>query len=76
MFFRRILGASELDTNTERLALDVALGRLVEPSAVVRISWMTCCRFDSDTVEIEHQTDSEGVASSAFTFRETRDDEL
>ncbi|OWJ91122.1 hypothetical protein B6S59_25460 [Pseudomonas sp. A46] len=76
VFFRRILAATELDADTERLSLNAALGRLVEPSDVARISWMVCCRFDSDTVEIEHQTDSEGVASSAFTFRETRDDEL
>lgn len=76
LFFRRILGASELDANTERLALDAELGRLVTPADVARISWMAFCRFDSDTVEIEHQTDSEGIASSAFTFRETRDDEF
>ena len=42
----------------------------------MRISWLALCRGNSDAVEIHHQTDSEGVASSSLTFRGVRDDEF
>ncbi|MDH1681140.1 hypothetical protein N5E30_06025 [Pseudomonas chengduensis] len=76
VLMRRIIGATELDTQTERLGLDSALGIEVQPHQVARISWMNLMRFDSDTQEIEHMTDSEGVAAWATVFREERDDEF
>ena len=76
VFHRRITGSTELSADTERLAIDAALGRIVTPGDVGRISWMTLCRLDSDTVEIQHLTDSEGVAQSALVFRGVRDDDL
>ncbi|CAD5107243.1 hypothetical protein [Zestomonas carbonaria] len=76
VFMRRIIGAAELSGHVERLGLDSALGVQVEPHQVARISWMVLCRFNSDTQEVEHITDSEGVASWATVFREERDDEL
>ncbi|MDH0290577.1 hypothetical protein N7414_15745 [Pseudomonas sp. GD04087] len=76
VFHRRILNSTELDSETERLAIDVSLGRLVLPSQVSRICWMALSRGSSDVVEIEHITDSEGLASSAITFRGVPDDEL
>lgn len=76
VFHRRITGATELDADTERLALDAALGASVTPDQVARISWLVLCRLDSDSVEIRHQTDSEGVASSSLIFRGVRDDEF
>lgn len=76
VFHRRITGSTELAGNIERLAIDSALGQTVEPSQVSRISWMVLSRGNSDRVEIEHQTDSEGVASCALTFRGVRDDEF
>ncbi|MDF3932929.1 hypothetical protein [Pseudomonas citronellolis] len=76
IFYRRITNATELDQDIERIAIDSALGRLVLPSQVARICWMTYSRGNSDTVEIEHITDSEGVASSSLTFRGVRDDEF
>jgi hypothetical protein len=76
VYFRRITGSTELGTDIERLAIDAAFGRLVLPGDVMRISWMTCCRFNGDSIEIEHQTDSEGVASCSLVFKEVRDDEF
>lgn len=76
VFHRRITGSSELDASTERLVIDSALGRQVTPAQVGRISWISLCRGASDTVEIEHITDSEGLASSSLTFRGVRDDEF
>lgn len=76
VFFRRITGSTELGTEIERLAIDTAFGRLILPGDVMRISWMTCCRFNGDSIEIEHQTDSEGVAACSLVFKEVRDDEF
>lgn len=76
VFFRRITASTELSADIERLAIDEAFGRVVLPSEVMRISWMSLCRFNGDSIEIEHQTDSEGVASCSMVFKEVRDDEF
>lgn len=76
VLMRRIIGATELDGQTERLALDAALGSDLLPADVARISWMNLMRFESDAQEIEHMTDSQGVAAWATAFREERDDEF
>lgn len=76
VWHRRITSASELDGETERLALDAPLGRRILPSQVARICWLALCRANSDTVELEHVNDSEGLARSALTFRGVRDDEF
>ncbi|SFB65560.1 hypothetical protein SAMN04244574_04842, partial [Azotobacter beijerinckii] len=75
-FHRRITGSSELSADVERLAIDSPLGVQVEPAEVLRISWLTLCRLDSDSLEIHHETDSEGVANCALVFRGVRDDEF
>lgn len=76
VWYRRITSASELDGETERLALDAVFGRRILPSQVARISWLALCRGNSDSVELEHVNDSEGLARSALTFRGVRDDEF
>ncbi len=76
VLMRRITGAIELDGQTERLALDAALGIDLQPGDVARISWMNLCRFEADAQRIEHMTDSKGVAAWATVFREERDDEF
>lgn len=76
VYHRRILTSTELDADTERLAIDAALGRLVEPGDVARICFMALCSAATDVVEIEHVTDSEGVATAALTFKGVRDDEF
>lgn len=73
---RRVTGSTEISTDAEALAIDTALGRAVAPADVLRISWMQLCRLDHDAVEINHMTDSEGVAESALVFRGVRDDDL
>lgn len=76
VFYRRITASIEVGDDIERLALDSALGRLVVAAEVRRISWLVMCRLDSDTVEIEHMTDTEGVAATQLVFRGVRDDEF
>lgn len=76
VFYRRITNSTELDEQTERLAINAALGVLVEPRHIARISWMSLCRLSDDRVEFRHETDSEGLATCALTFRGVRDDEF
>lgn len=76
VFMRRLIGSTELDNQVERVGLDSALGVEVQPHQIARISWMNLMRFESDVQEIEHMTDSKGVAAWATVFREERDDEF
>lgn len=76
IFYRRITGSSELSIDIERIAIDANFGQQILPADVMRISWMVLCRLDSDTVEIEHITDSEGLAATQLVFRGVRDDEF
>ncbi len=76
VFYRRISSSTELEGHIERLAIDSALGLDVPLGAVARISWMVLSRLASDRAVIEHETDSEGVATCALTFRGVRDDEF
>ncbi|MCP8465186.1 hypothetical protein NK553_14635 [Pseudomonas sp. ZM23] len=73
---RRIVNSTELSASVERLQIDSQLGRDVTPEQVSRICWLALCRSGSDVVEIEHVTDSEGLASSSLTFKRVRDDEF
>ncbi|UQY32660.1 hypothetical protein K8U54_12990 [Pseudomonas fulva] len=74
VFMRRITGSSEISGEIEQLAIDSTFGRQILPDDVFRISWLSLFRFDSDTQEIQHQTDSEGVASWSTVFREVSDE--
>jgi len=76
VYFRRITGSSELSSDIERISIDATFGRQILPVDIVRISWLVLCRLDSDTVEIEHMTDSEGLAATQLVFRGVRDDEF
>ncbi|EIU3605429.1 MULTISPECIES: hypothetical protein [Pseudomonas] len=74
VFHRRILDVSELNVDVERLAIDSALGSVVRPSDVARISFMTLCRQDSDSVQITHETDTDGISTASTVFRGVRDE--
>ncbi|MCY1266019.1 hypothetical protein D9M69_218830 [compost metagenome] len=76
VFYRRITGATEQSVDVEVLVLDAALGVAVAPAQVARISWLVLCRLDSDSIEIRHETDSDGLALSQAVFRGVRDEEF
>jgi len=76
VFMVRVTGSFELDAQIERLGIESALGVVVQPAEIARVSWMSLVRFDGDTQRIEHITDSEGVAAWVTVFREERDDEF
>jgi len=71
---RRVTGATEIDSATERLSIDATPGRTIAVSDVARISWLALCRLDQDSVEIQHDTDSEGIALCQVIFRSVRDE--
>jgi len=67
VFHRRVTGITELDSATESIGLDSALGVVVDPAAVRRMMWMGLARCDADALEIHYVTDS--VAQIRATFR-------
>lgn len=72
--FTRILDAQELTESTERLSLEAAWGKTYEASDFLRISYMAWCRLDQDFIEIQHETDIEGLSTAKAVFRSLRDD--
>lgn len=74
VIYRRILDASEVDGNTERISVDSSFTSLIKKEDVLRISYMARCRLDQDFIEINHQTDSDGTASAKGVWRSLRDD--
>jgi predicted hotdog family 3-hydroxylacyl-ACP dehydratase len=74
LFYRRVTGAVALDSNTERLTLDSSLGVNISPSQVRRISYMAPCRLNSDSIEIQHHTAADGLATAVTPWRAVGDD--
>lgn len=66
--YRGVTGAAVVDIDTEQLSIDSALGSVLDPAQVRQISWMMLAGLSRDDVEIEHLTDSEGLATCAVTF--------
>ncbi|MEE9422616.1 hypothetical protein [Candidatus Vondammii sp. HM_W22] len=54
--YRRIIAVSEVDSQTEWLTLDSAVGQDVTPADVVMISWLQLTRLESDAVELTWHT--------------------
>jgi hypothetical protein len=66
---RRIVGVAA-DGENELLTLDEALGVSGAEVDVRQVSFLRLCTLASDTVEIEHVTDADGVARCALSFME------
>lgn len=73
LLYRRITSSTELNSSTERLAVDQVFPSQIQPSDIVRISFMSLCRLSNDSVVIEHINDSDGIAKSSATFRGVRE---
>lgn len=67
VFHRRVTGITELDADTEAIAIESALGVTVQPSDVRRFMWMGLARLEADALEIHYETDS--IARIQATFR-------
>lgn len=56
-YYRTITAASEIDDDTEMLAIDSALGATIQVADLKRVRFMHLVRLDSDDVEIEWYSD-------------------
>ena len=73
VLYRRISSSTELDNNTERLAVDQTFPAQILPTDIIRISFVSLCRLSNDSLVIEHINDSDGIAKSSATFRGVRE---
>lgn len=70
--FREITGSS-LAINGESIVLDSDVGTAFAVSDVARICFIALSRLDTDTVEINHHSDTEGASRVSLTFRSAPD---
>lgn len=75
VFYRRVSGSTELEGQRERLLLDSGLGEAIAPQQVRLICWMTLSHLASDRVEIDHDTDSHGLARCRVSWLAAAGDE-
>ena len=73
VLYRRIVAATVLDAQRERLSLD-GDELNVSLSHLRKLSFLTLSRLESDTIRWQHHTDSDGVATVSVNFRAVRDD--
>ncbi len=73
VLYRRITSSTEVDSSTERLAVDQTFPVQILPTDIIRISFISLCRLSNDSVVIEHLNDSDGIAKSSATFRGVRE---
>ncbi len=71
--YRRITSSTEVDTQIERLVVDSIFTDLINPSDVIRISFLSLCRLSNDAVEFEHINDSDGIAKCSVSWRGVRE---
>ncbi|MCW2478829.1 hypothetical protein [Candidatus Symbiopectobacterium sp. NZEC135] len=71
--YRRITAAAVLSSTTERLLLDGDAISLALDD-IESISFMALCRQESDSVEWQHVTDTDGLTTVSTTFRGIRDE--
>jgi len=75
VFYRRIT-ASQEDGNAEVLTLDSALGVLVQRLRVRQISFLVLAEQSTDTAELQHDTDIEGLTRLTTSFIGVRNDDI
>lgn len=73
VIYRRVIGSAET-ADGETLQLDASLGQAIAPAAIRQISWMSLCTLASDTVEIIHDTDADGVARAGVNWQAVKND--
>lgn len=72
----RVTGSAELDTDRdiERLTIRPQLSRRLDPREVLSVNFMALSRLDQDSIEIQHITDVDGVATCSVVFRAVLDE--
>jgi hypothetical protein len=67
LYYRRITTSTEIDANSEQLAIDTALGATLQPADIQSVRFMHLTRLEADAIEIEwHHL---GVAESSTLLR-------
>nr|DAJ68790.1 MAG TPA: hypothetical protein [Caudoviricetes sp.] len=73
IFYRRIVSSSVINSATERLAFDGDTLN-IKQAEILKISYLTLSRLESDTVSWVHHTDADGAATVTVSFRGLRDE--
>lgn len=73
VFYRRVTGSAESGDN-EVLQIDSALGQAVAIGDVRQINWMSVCASASDTVQLEHTTDADGIGRATIHWEAQAND--
>ena len=73
IFYRRIVSSAVINSATERLAFDGDTLN-IKQAEILKISYLTLSRLESDTVSWVHHTDADGAATVTVSFRGLRDE--
>lgn len=71
--FRRIIGSALVGDSFESLGVDSPWPFNFNPADVFKISFLMPGRLDSDSVEIDHKTDADGVCTVALAIKRVPD---
>lgn len=71
--YHRITGSSEAG-DSEQLSIDPQIAGSLDPAQIRQISFMALSSLASDSVEILHQTDSDGIADLSLEFEAVADE--
>ncbi|GBL46211.1 phage protein [Sulfuriferula multivorans] len=67
VYYRRITGATEIDASEETLGIDTALGITYTAAQITGVHFMSLCRLDSDSVQIDWR--SAAIAEASLMIR-------
>lgn len=67
LVYRKILSVAPVSADEEQLTLDSAV--TLTPDTVKSISYLNLSRFDVDVIELQHETDADGLTICAMTTR-------
>lgn len=71
--YRRIVSATQINRQTERLVLDGEALSL-KHHEIITVSFLSLSRLESDTISWQHKTDADGIATVSLVFRGVRED--
>lgn len=73
VLYRRITSATEVNSTTERIAVDQSFANQINVKDIINISFISLCRLSNDTLTFEHINDSDGIAKASVTWRGVRE---
>lgn len=69
--YRRIVASTEMEDGTEIIGVDEEFETQFFPNEMIAISFMGIARLDTDSIEINHDTDVQGLTRITASFRTT-----